>query len=714
MSAQTDRQGSPSRHRAVILTSLVSEYMAVRRHLRAPKEEVSPVGTVYERGTLPGVAGDWDIMLVETGMGSADSALQAQLAIDHFQPTAILLVGSAACLKRVRVGDVVVANKAYGYTSSVGEGFAELPVATASYSLEQRARAEARKDGWVARAGGVNALLGLPPKAEPDPAEFQALVANQPHIHVGPVVTVQQVVRDAESEYYQRLRTTYPDALAIDMEGSGFLSAVQTRRSVEALIVRGIVEIVGEDKTASGREIALRNASAFAMAVLSQFTPPRMLPAPTGSSAASAVRDRFFLRRAAVQRVRSLRSIVWEVGPEQATGWHVLIGNNGAGKSSMLRAIALSLMGEDDARALRQDFRTWLRKDCDQGEVAVTVERLGLSSTNGGAQGEREAADMRLAFARGPEEPGLEPGARPVRQEREGDVPHVFCAGYGPFRRFTGGDPDLVRELAPYPQALRHISLFSERAALPEGLAWLKELDHRRHEKHPDGELLDALTEFINQPGFLPHGTRLSAISSKAVTFTDGNGYAIDVEELSDGFRSVLSLTLDLLRQLAATVGARGVFVPRDPTRVIASGIVLIDEIDAHLHPTWQREVGVWFHRHFPNIQFIVTSHSPLVCQAAEHGTVFLLPRPGTDDEGRMLSGVELDRVRYGTVLDAYGTGVFGQGVTRSETSKQMLRKLAELNQKELDAELSPEEQAEQESLRRVLPTGGSAGVRGQ
>jgi hypothetical protein len=71
-----------------------------------------------------------------------------------------------------------------------------------------------------------------------------------------------------------------------------------------------------------------------------------------------------------------------------------------------------------------------------------------------------------------------------------------------------------------------------------------------------------------------------------------------------------------------------------------------------------------------------------------------------------MLAGAELDRVRYGNVLDAYGTGVFGQGVTRSEASKVLLQRLAELNARELDEELTPEEQAEQEHLRRILPTG--------
>jgi hypothetical protein len=211
--------------------------------------------------------------------------------------------------------------------------------------------------------------------------------------------------------------------------------------------------------------------------------------------------------------------------------------------------------------------------------------------------------------------------------------------------------------------------------------------------------------KFINQPGFLPHQARLESISSREVLFVDGNGFPVPVEELSDGYRSILSMTFELIRQLAATYGPKRVFHPKDPTKVNVPGVVLIDEVDAHLHPTWQRRVGLWFREHFPKVQFIVTTHSPLVCQAAEVGTVWRLPRPGTDEEARQVTGVELDRLVYGNVLDAYGTGLFGEGVARSEASKQRLERLAELNLKEVRKGLTAAERREQGSLRASQPT---------
>lgn len=212
-----------------------------------------------------------------------------------------------------------------------------------------------------------------------------------------------------------------------------------------------------------------------------------------------------------------------------------------------------------------------------------------------------------------------------------------------------------------------------------------------------------ALANDPGPPSFLPHGARLASISSSGIIIKDGNGFDIPVEDLSDGYRAVLSLTFDLIRHMANAFGYDHIFDPNDPTVVVPGGIVLIDEIDVHLHPTWQREIGLWFKKHFPNVQFIVTTHSPLVCQTAD--SVFLLPAPGSDEEPRMLDQEELDRLRYGNVLDAYGTGAFGRGVTRSEESKKMRKRLVELNRKEAEVGLTPEEQAEQRRLRVMMPS---------
>jgi hypothetical protein len=171
-------------------------------------------------------------------------------------------------------------------------------------------------------------------------------------------------------------------------------------------------------------------------------------------------------------------------------------------------------------------------------------------------------------------------------------------------------------------------------------------------------------------------------------------------------------MTFELVRQMALVSGGTGHgLFSADCTQIIQPGIVIVDEIDAHLHPSWQRTIGVWFRKHFPNVQFIVSTHSPLICQAAEVGSVFRLPQPGSaasEDRGEMVTGLALKRLLYGNVLDAYGTGVFGDGVARSDSGQEKLERLAELNTQELLGTLSDGEKQAQAELREILPTEAS------
>ncbi len=295
-----------------------------------------------------------------------------------------------------------------------------------------------------------------------------------------------------------------------------------------------------------------------------------------------------------------------------------------------------------------------------------------------------------------------------------------FAASYGPFRRFTGGDPQTEKMFYSMPRLARHLSLFDERVALTECLDWLKSLKFKELENNnegvadPEGSLLEKVKTFLNGSGFLPANVTLGAVNSDEVTFNDANGVNVPVEELSDGYRSVLSMTFELIRQLSSQFGAENVFSEVDPTIVILSGVVVIDEIDAHLHPTWQRKIGKWFCDHFPKVQFIVSTHSPLVCQSAEHGSIYMLPDAGTENESRMLEGTEFNRLVFGNVLEAYGTDAFGgeAALTRSDESKKKHNRLAELNNKEIIKKLSDSEKSEQQELRLILPTIGSTMAR--
>ncbi|MFN8492481.1 MAG: AAA family ATPase [Caldilineaceae bacterium] len=422
-----------------------------------------------------------------------------------------------------------------------------------------------------------------------------------------------------------------------------------------------------------------------------------------------------YIKSVEIRNVRSLRHFAWSLQDQELPGWHVLIGDNGSGKSTILKAISLALVGEKDAQGLREDWSTWLTKEAESGSIGLDLAYdASYDNFSGyGRVGERNNLKLKavvdIKYTEEPKQPVRLEGK--TKSSNPSTNRHVwgtgngwFSVAYGPFRRFSGGNPDYNRVYYANPKLAAHLSIFGEDVALSEAVAWLQELNYKNLEKQPEGELLEAIRKFVNQEDFLPHRAQLKEISSTGVFFEDANSNIITVDKMSDGYRSILSMTFEIIRQLQAIYQTDELFSP-DFTQIKLPGVVLIDEIDAHLHPTWQRRVGYWFRQHFPAMQFIVTTHSPLVCQAAERGSVWKLPRPGTEESSYRVTGQELDRLLYGNILEAYSTQLFGLTDTRSNSAQEKLERLAQLNVKEIFAKLTTAEIEEQTQLRAALPT---------
>jgi hypothetical protein len=223
------------------------------------------------------------------------------------------------------------------------------------------------------------------------------------------------------------------------------------------------------------------------------------------------------------------------------------------------------------------------------------------------------------------------------------------------------------------------------------------------------GRIFQNLKDFINNTGLLPHDTYFEKVDVEGdLVFVDGSKHSIKIIQMSDGYRSILSLTFELIRQLVLIYDYARVFkyIESGEMRIDLPGVVLIDEIDAHLHPTWQTRIGQWFSQYFPNIQFIVTTHSPLICRACENGTIWRLSPPGSQLQSREITGIEKNRLVFGNVLDAYGTEVFGQNVSISEHSNEKMNRIAELNMKSVRGKINHVEQEELKALRHIFPTG--------
>lgn len=100
------------------------------------------------------------------------------------------------------------------------------------------------------------------------------------------------------------------------------------------------------------------------------------------------------------------------------------------------------------------------------------------------------------------------------------------------------------------------------------------------------------------------------------VDWGSGNGkQTLPIEQLSDGYRTTLAMVMDLALRMAQANPDMD-----DPLQT--TGVVLIDEVDLHLHPGWQQTILPDLLRTFPNIQFVVTTHSPQVLTTVPHESI--------------------------------------------------------------------------------------------
>ena len=420
------------------------------------------------------------------------------------------------------------------------------------------------------------------------------------------------------------------------------------------------------------------------------------------------------VRRLVIRNIRSITNLDIHI-PEPRAGWHVILGDNGSGKSSVIRALALALIGPIDAAATRQNWLDWIRADCDSGHIEVEATQeapfdkwVGAGRTSSGPI--KLTVDFRKP-GEGEQGRALPPKIMSRFADRTvwGGGSGWYSASFGPFRRFSGGDSAYDRLFYSHPILAPHLTVFGEDVALGEALRWLQDLRFRSYEKDEAAErLLAGLLDFLRRSPLLPHGARIEQVTSEAVIFRDGAGVRIPVERLSDGFRSVLSMTFELLRGLTTAYGDEAFLDALDAgTGVVRlPGVVAIDEVDAHLHPAWQMRIGEWFVERFPNVQFFVTTHSAIICRAAENGSIWRLPTPGQHhEEVQRIKGQDLNRLVYGSVLDAMDTEYFGASVTRSAASREMITELAKLNRKRSRGSLSDEEERRRLELQGTLPS---------
>ena len=171
-----------------------------------------------------------------------------------------------------------------------------------------------------------------------------------------------------------------------------------------------------------------------------------------------------------------------------------------------------------------------------------------------------------------------------------------------------------------------------------------------------------------------------------SVEFKTSFGYWVSINQLSLGYKTMVAWMVDVAARLFQRY-------PDSDNPLAEPAIILVDEIDLHLHPKWQRKIFDYLSDKFPKTQFIVTAHSPLVVQAApKDANIVVLRKEGDkviiDNDVKSVNDWRIDQI--------LSSELFGNISPRSNDVEQMLERRKELIQKN---RLSPSEKVELDRL---------------
>jgi energy-coupling factor transporter ATP-binding protein EcfA2 len=361
--------------------------------------------------------------------------------------------------------------------------------------------------------------------------------------------------------------------------------------------------------------------------------------------------------------------------PEPDHGqWIVLVGENGVGKTTLLRALGLVLADPTVATRLLDENQPFVRNG-GEGRIAIELDT-----------GPVEASIRRDARTE-----TIVPGSNDK-------LTRPWVIGYGVRRGNARGEKDRAPEWGPTGEL--H-TLFDRPATLVNAVDWLLDLDRRvlnerrQYGPEPDdgGPRVHAAT-WQSVARALQSLLHITAIEpeERHVMVTHPEFGRVRLDALSDGYLTTTGWVIDLMARWVQRQEDLREVVGRDLLRQM-TGIVLIDEIDLHLHPIWQMHIIDDVRRLFPRLSFVVTTHNPLTLQGARPGEVFVMRR---GDGGR----IELSQrdIRPGHDVDRVLFEQFGIAYTFDQDTRAMLARHRAL----LERGAAPNE-PERETLERQL-----------
>lgn len=344
----------------------------------------------------------------------------------------------------------------------------------------------------------------------------------------------------------------------------------------------------------------------------------------------------------------------------------ILLGENATGKSSVLEAMALAIIGSGETNALNGILND---EDLSPNDLAHRPDR---------AQWDKPAEQIKIGiqFLDTDENARLNASSRDVSFSGS-----EFCSkvvlGYGPRRYFTKRKSRRLR--AP---ANRVKSLFDPLDMIANPVHWLSGLKNPQF--YAAARALREILMLENEDDF----ERDTDPNTRGEIFIRHNGQRTAMMDLSVGYKSIIAMSCDIIREL----------LYHYDNLEFAHAVVFVDEIETHLHPRWKMQIMQLLRKAFPKVQFIVTTHDPLCLRGMHDGEVFVLQRAGADSQVETVQDLpSINGMRAEQLLTSE---FFGLGSTDPETDAQLARYNILVSRIEL---LNEQERAELKNLGRSV-----------
>ena len=329
--------------------------------------------------------------------------------------------------------------------------------------------------------------------------------------------------------------------------------------------------------------------------------------------------------------------------------WLVFLGENGVGKSSLIKAISIALMGQKNIDKLGLIPKKHL-------QYGKRVGHIRLYGKNG------EFYEVRITK---------------TKITSNIKKPTSYIIGYGSTRLLPKGNLKPEEDI----EYVKIKNLFDYSVALSDAKEWLLDVKTRMFDQVAIS-LKDLL--LLDNDDVIRRNKNKNELYIKYAK----SGNRIDVSDLSDGYKTIFAITVDMIKTLSKD----------NLAFETAEGIILIDEIGTHLHPRWKMEVVSRLRKTFPKLQFIATTHEPLCLRGLGENEVIVLKK---DTDGEIIAVTDLPSPNEFRVDQLLTSEYFGLNSTMDFETEDLFNEYYALIAKD---KVTKEEQKRIDELSEILP----------